>query len=212
MCGKGGVEKDMKRTIPIILSAILSLSLTACGDTDNKSPRTFTNPEPSFAGELIETANFSIWKKEGWRHEIEGFLDGSIYIINSENYRTRLNVATLPLSTVKALSELRETPTEIPENATDREILEIFKSFASEGEHNSEPEIVRVNGIDAVKYTVTISDFSSVEYIIIDDVNYYSVTLYEPGEFLADMEEMLQTFTLNPDATAAFDIYDLLDD
>jgi hypothetical protein len=139
-----------------------------------------------FPGVLAETRNFSVWVKDGWEHNA-GEDELRIY---SHTLSESMAIMALPLSAMIYGNDALE-------NATRKETLEFISEILAEdlGELVTEVSNVRLGEHDAVEITA-IGRF----YIIVDDVNFYSISVTIDEVFNTDIAAMLQTFTLNPNA------------
>jgi hypothetical protein len=181
-----------------------------------------------------KSGNCSIKIKDGWEadDEVYGLSISSKYYQQYGNSQIYINEMSLESP------ELIAEDLFFPANSTKREKLEIFRDFFKEmldEEYDDEyvskrPEIsfkfTKLNGADALEMTVKSNEDYYSEYgeysaeaaenifayILVDDVNMYMLSYQFDEDSRNDIEDMVKTFKINPNATPAnssiFEDYD----
>jgi hypothetical protein len=211
-------ETNMKKILSIIIICALSLSIAACtadeytpvrsgeettavSETTEEAPEEVT-PQ---SGEWLSTKNFSIFVFDGWEHDFdepEEPVLRNLTIYHEDDYYSAIIIEVM---SIRELSEVEGF--DFTTDSTQEEIFEALYEYF-EDEFNfydeSELEYIKINGVDALKIInnyIALGDESIVYYVLIDKVNIYVIMVGSDNEErLADMNAMLQTFTLNPDA------------
>jgi hypothetical protein len=218
----------MKKILALVLAGCLLAGLvTGCEETlpvgsgdmngtiSNAIEDEATVHEPT-DGEWLEKPNFSIWIFDGWKYEEEGSY--SLSISTNEPHQGQFGgyvYDTLTINTT-GRSMLFDMGLELSDNPDSVEILaELRRSLEEEADSSSEgdrrwqheAEEVRLNGVDALRVEQKYSDgagddYEYVMYLIVDHVNLYSIYYSKRNSDVdAKFERVIQTFTLNPDAT-----------
>jgi hypothetical protein len=198
------------KTITILLIFALSFGIIACQETDpsnvgepSATTTADTSSEPTeptpeqFEGTLAETDNFSIKLLDKWDFVNDDYFG---YAVNFTGYAFAvIHIEEYPLS---------HRIGDFPSGISRKEKLE-FQAFriAEDNEHaDVTTELITVNGEYALKVTMLHDGFDEpyVYYEIIDDLNFYRFSFARHDDrFLGEMEAMLHTFTMKPDAREA---------
>jgi len=207
----------MKKILAIVLTLALILSIAACQEGGHAPTA------PPFKGELVETQNFSFWVKDGWEYKfssVSGSNETTIEIRNDDSDNDSNDDSKYINISHRPLAFLNEIGAKLNDSPSQSDVYEFMRKNHLENHQNEntsfEFEDVKINDVNALKTILTVThelDFphetyslTFINHYIADKVNYYTIS-YTLEDFSADnieeINQMLQTFTLNPNAVAA---------